>query len=132
MSAIALPVWATSQHRMDARSAQGVFISMQRRARVLAVERGEGMRFNVSLSGDSIWITSSTGTEESLSLLREFNADITELGGSDVGEHTICMSPRGFAQRACNSFSGSKVIVLSVGKHEESLRMLPLGQVEVL
>ena len=132
MSGIAFPLWASSQHRLNARSAQSVFVSMQRRARVLAVERGESVRFNVSFPGDSVWITSSTGTEESMSLQREFDADITPASGTDTGEHWICMGPRGFASRTCNSFSGTQEMVFTVGSHEERVRVLPLGQVEIL
>lgn len=132
MSGIALPLWSASQHRLDARSAQGVFISMQRRARVLALERGETVRFNVSFPGDSVWITSSAGTEESVSLSREFKADMTPGSGTDTGEEWICMGARGFAVRTCNSFTGTREVVFTVGTKEERVRVFPLGQVEVL
>lgn len=132
MSGIAFPIWSSLQHRLDARSAQGVFVSMQRRARVLALERGETVRLNVSFPGDSVWITSSAGTEESMSLLREFNADMAPASGSDTGEQWICMGARGFAVRTCNSFTGAQEVVFTVGAHEERVRVLPLGQVEAL
>lgn len=129
MSSVAFPIWASSQHRQDAQSARGVFMSMQRRARIMAVERGETVRFNVSLEGDSIWITSSNGTEESVSLAREYDADIQSGADSD---HWICMGPRGFANQACNSFTGTRTVRFQVGRHEYSARVLPLGQVEAL
>lgn len=132
MSAIAFPVWSTSKHRLDVRSAQGVFMSMQRRARVLAVERGERVRFNLSFPGDSIWITSSNGTEESVSLQREWGVNMVTGSGADTGEHWICNGARGFADRSCNSFSGSQVVRFELGEHLERVRVLPLGQVEAL
>lgn len=132
MAGIALPVWSTASHSLDARSAQGVFISMQRRARVIAVERGEAVRFNMSFAGDSVWITSPAGTEESVSLARQFDADIAPASGSDTGEHWICMNPRGFASRSCNSFTGSLEVIFTAGAHQERVRILPLGQVEAL
>ena len=132
MSSIAFPVWARSQQKLDVRSAQGVFMSMQRRARVLAVERGESVRFNVSFPGDSIWITSSSGTEESMSLAREFGINMVPNSGGDTGEHWICNGARGFADRSCNSFSGSQIVRFELGEHLERVRVLPLGQVEAL
>lgn len=132
LSGIAIPVWSSSQHALGARSAQGVFISMERRARVLAVERGTPVRFNVSFPGDSVWITIGGATEESMSLARQFNANITPTSGTDTGEHWICLGPRGFASRSCNSFTGSLEVVFTVGTKQEHVRVLPLGQVEAL
>jgi len=116
---------STPRNSYSVGSAERVFGGLHARARSLAVETGEIARLHVDMAGDSVWISSGGDRVDSVDFRDRFNVDIRGESSTLV----ICMNPRGFAERNCNSFASAQRISFVRGGHVRSIQILPLGQV---
>ncbi len=107
------------------RQARNVFVGMAARARAQAIESGRTAVLQVSLEGDSAFVRIGDRVVERVHFKRELEVD---LEGS-AGTVRLCMTPRGYADPACNSFSSVVTLTFVAGRHSESVDILPLGQI---
>lgn len=107
------------------RQARNVFVGMAARARAQAIESGRTAVLEVSLEGDSAFVRIGTRVVERVHFRRELEVG---LEGS-TGTLRLCMTPRGYADPACNSFGSVVKLTFMAGAHSESVDILPLGQI---
>jgi prepilin-type N-terminal cleavage/methylation domain-containing protein len=113
-------VWSDIQ----AREAVGVFHGLVSRARAQAIESGMPTMLLADIAGDSAMIVANGAIAETIRF-GELGVDIQAAGGNV----RICMTPRGFANPNCNSFSSPLKIVFLRGTKADTMEILPLGQV---
>lgn len=120
--------------RMGVSSARSNFMSLNAQARSFAVERGVVVRLIVDPEANVVRVeTGPAGAPVVLNridLQREFGVDIQVPAGalSPAGTLVLCMTPRGIANTACNSFAGATRLTFVRGDREARLDLLPLGQ----
>ena len=113
-------VWS----EIAAREAGDVFHAMVSRTRAQAIESGMPALLYTDLSGDSVMIIAGGRIVETVRFA-EMGVDIQAPGVNP----RICMTPRGFANTACNSFSSPLKIAFVRGAESDTVEVLPLGQV---
>ncbi|NJD18213.1 MAG: prepilin-type N-terminal cleavage/methylation domain-containing protein [Gemmatimonadetes bacterium] len=123
LTSIALTGFGTARGRFAVRGARNTFASLQARARAAAIEGGTITRLIVYTGGDSVAIVRNGVRLESVHFRNEFNVDVR--AASDI---TLCMSPRGYAADACNSFTTPVTVTFAANADTASVRILPLGQ----
>jgi prepilin-type N-terminal cleavage/methylation domain-containing protein len=106
-------------------AAQSAFESLHARARAHAIERGTPVRLNVDGSGDSVWLETDSTQLEMVDFKETFGVDLQGYPTDDV---TLCMSPRGFADTSCNTFSSLGAAFFMAGDELLWAAFLPLGQ----
>jgi prepilin-type N-terminal cleavage/methylation domain-containing protein len=109
--------------RTAARSARNSFAALHARTRATAIEMGTTVQLNVDRDADSVWIQRGTTRVETVVFGGELGVDIQ---GS--GTVRLCMNPRGFAETACNSFSGSETLVFAAGTDTAGVQLREMGQ----
>lgn len=128
LTGIAVSSLSGVQGRIAVRGARSSFQSLHARARVQAIELGRTVRLNVDPVGDSVWISTSTETLQTVHFDDEFNVDI-QLRTSALLR--ICMTSRGFADTDCNSYTSTEPIAFRRGDDASFLSVLILGSVVV-
>jgi hypothetical protein len=98
---------------------------MLARTRAQAIEGGARTALLVDTRGDSIMILAGGNITENIRVGPEMGVDIQP----DVGVARICMTPRGFADPDCNSFSSTLTLTFNRGSKQEQVEVLPMGQV---
>lgn len=124
LTSIALSSWGNARGRAQARSARTTFAAVHARARAQAIERGATVRMLVDVAGDSVALVSGGLTLERIQFGGELNVDLQ----SSVGAVRLCMSPRGYADTSCNSFSTPVTITFRRSADTASVTLLPMGQ----
>jgi prepilin-type N-terminal cleavage/methylation domain-containing protein len=124
LTSIALSSYGKAQGRFAVQGARNTFVSLHARARATAIERGSTVRLAVYVAGDSVMVTSGAATLEKVRFGDELHVDIR----STSGDLLICMSPRGYADMACNNFSTSVIVTFWQNADSASVKVLPLGQ----
>lgn len=124
LASIAMSGYARVQSRLAVRSARDTFASLHSRARAHAVERGVAARFNVDASGDSVWISSGGTRIDGLDFRSAMGVDIR----SSPSSVTLCMTPRGYADPGCNSFTSTVTFSFAQGAESTTLSLRTLGQ----
>jgi type II secretory pathway pseudopilin PulG len=125
LTSIAMNSLQGVQGRAAARQARQVFVALHARTRATAIERGEIVRLNIAKTGDSIWMLRGTTVVEKLHLNQELGVDI-----EGTGTVTLCMSPRGYAETACNSFTSTQTIVFAAGGDTAGVQLQTMGQLK--
>ncbi|MFO8174886.1 MAG: type II secretion system protein [Longimicrobiales bacterium] len=126
LTSMAVKGFGATSTALAARQARNVFSSMAARARAQAIESGMTTVLIASVAGDSVMIQGQGGNiVENVRFREELNVDIR----STVSEFRICMSPRGFADTNCNSFSSALEVSFVAGTNTETIEILPLGQI---
>lgn len=115
---------ATSSH-LSARQARNVYNGMVARARAQAIESGFTTLVVANIPGDSVWIFANGRVVENVRFAEEMGVDIQSASGTV----RLCMSPRGYANTDCNSFSSTVKMTFAQGAEAESIEILPLGQI---
>ncbi len=127
---IAVNSFGGVQARNSVRSAEAAFRSLHGQARAFAVERGERVVFVVDSGQNQVslvaWRDGAPDTLRSRNFVSEFNTQIE----SQPSLVELCMSPRGFGEVACNSFTSPARVIFTRAGEERALRLLPLGQVD--
>lgn len=125
LTSVALRGFGVVVSQIATNDARRSFAAMQARARANALERGEVSRLRVDPTGDSVWITGSSGTIERVNFATSREVDIQS---SEAGITTLCINPRGFGDIRCNSFDANTVDLTFVqGGQSAAVRILPLG-----
>jgi prepilin-type N-terminal cleavage/methylation domain-containing protein len=125
LAGIAMQSFQGVQGRAAARQAKNVFVSLHARTRANAIERGQIVKLNIDKTGDSVWISRGTTLVEKVHFNGELGVDIQ---GS--GSLTLCMSPRGYAETACNNFTSTQNVVFAAGGDTALVQMLTMGQLK--
>lgn len=115
------------ENRTATRQARNVFAGLHARARAHAIEFGTRTLFVVDVAGDSAWISRNDTTLETMRFADQFGVHLT---ASDT-RYTLCMSPRGYADTSCNSFTTSASVTFERADESMTATMLPLGQLEM-
>lgn len=128
LAAVAVNTFTSVQPRMATRSADSGFQTLHAQARAYAVERGTRTRFVVDAGQNRVSVFVGVGADEelvrSVDFLSAYNVEI-DAAGSPV---QLCMSPRGFGEVGCNSFTNAADVTFRRAGESRSVRILPLGQ----
>jgi prepilin-type N-terminal cleavage/methylation domain-containing protein len=114
----------TAADRTGIRSAAREITAFGARARAVSIERGQRVRLHFDMAGDSVWIATPT---ETLDVIRfaEQGVDLRSVRTSA----SLCMTPKGYADIDCNSFTGPLYVLLERGAEHLDMTVLPLGQI---
>jgi prepilin-type N-terminal cleavage/methylation domain-containing protein len=123
LTGIALTGYGNAKSRFAVRGARNTFVAVHARARAAAIEGGTTARLHVFPGGDSVTVVRGGVTLESINFRDVFGVDVQASGNL-----RLCMSPRGFADTACNSFSSAEALGFRAGPDEAGVQILPLGQ----
>lgn len=127
LTSIAIASIGAVQSRTAVRQARNAFAALHARTRAQAIEFGTTTRLQVDIEGDSAWITRNDTTLETIWFSEEFEVDLR----SPSAGYTLCMSPRGYADTDCTSFTGAAVVTFRQGPDSMTATMLPLGQLQM-
>jgi prepilin-type N-terminal cleavage/methylation domain-containing protein len=131
LAAVAYNSLGGVQARIAVRSAQSNFLSMHAHTRALAVERGAPMRLVADAGGQVVRIEVGCAGGGDVLESRDFASSYgvsVEMEGEILG---LCMTPRGFALPASNTFGQEGRIEFVRGPHSSAVVLLPLGQAVV-
>ena len=115
------------QSRTAVRQSRNAFAALHARARAHAIEFGTTTTFEVDLGGDSAWITRNDTILERVEFREGFGVDLR----SSATRYKLCMSPRGYADTGCTTFTGAATVTFSQGADSMTATMLPLGQLQM-
>lgn len=139
LTSIALAQFQNVQARFAVEGAKQMYMTLHQRARSRSVEMGETVLLFVHPLGDSAYIfTPSMPVAERVSDVTRFdeqlNVDIRTPGDVNV---TICMTPRGYADYNCGSYTNFGVtgtfadtvrFQFWLNADSASVLVLPMGQ----
>jgi len=125
LMSMAVKAFGATSSSAATRQARNVFNGMVARTRAHAIESGWTTMLVANVPGDSVWIFSNGKVVENVRFSEEMGVDI-QAPGTTV---RICMSPRGYANTACNSFKTSTKMAFVQGSESEVVEILPLGQI---
>lgn len=125
LMSMAVKAFGATSSRLSARQARNVFNGMVARTRAHAIESGWNTLLVANIPGDSVWIFANGRVVENVRFGEEMGIDIQ---ASSVTVR-ICMSPRGYANTSCNSFSSPVKMAFVQGAESETIEILPLGQI---
>lgn len=123
LTSIAMTGYGNAKGRFAVRGARNTFVSVHARARAAAIEGGATTRLHVFPTGDSVTVVRGGVTLESVNFKNVFGVDVQASGNL-----TLCMSSRGFADTACNSFSSPATLNFRFGADGAAIEILPMGQ----
>lgn len=116
-------VGLVSSH-ISAREARNVFQGMVARTRAQAIESGLPTVLIADAVGDSVMVLAGGRIVENVHFGQEMGIDIQ----TEAARTQLCMTPRGFANTTCNSFSSPLRMTFVRGSESETILILPLGQ----
>lgn len=119
---------ASLEPRYAVAQARDGLMVLHAEARAQAIESGSVVRLNVDSRGDSAWLTRHDTT---LAVTRFVVEHGVELAASRPVV-SLCMSPQGYSDMACNSFEGPVSFAFRRGPDVVRAVLLPLGQLEVV
>jgi prepilin-type N-terminal cleavage/methylation domain-containing protein len=120
---VALSTSGPALDRMSVTSARTTFAALHARARARAVERGRTVSLFVDPATDSAWVYDNDEVVEAIAFGTASGIDVT--AGSRL---ELCLSPRGYADRDCNSFSSAVEVGFARNGASASVELRPLGQ----
>lgn len=126
LTAIVVVGFGSMRGGMTVSSARSTFLTMHAATRSLAVERGTSMRLVVNSVTGTMTIEEGCGGGGTVVQTETVDAAIHFKSGTSLA---LCMTPRGFADPAGNSFESEGYLAFTVGSHTAELTILPLGQV---
>lgn len=126
LTTIAIDTFGPAQSRFAAGSARQTFAALHARARAHAIERGIRTDFRVDVAGDSVWIEAGGSRVDGLDFGSARDIDLR----SSSSTLRLCMSPRGFADLSCNSFTNPVVIEFVQGGGSRIVTLQPIGQIQ--
>ena len=126
LTSIALSQYGNAQSRFAVRGARNTFVSLHARARATAIERGTTVVLFIDSSADSaaVRITGAGTIVEAIHFRDDFNVDLQ----SSPAAIRLCMTPRGYADDSCNSFSSAVKVGFFFNADSTTVEILPLGQ----
>jgi len=127
LASIAMASFGSVQSRTAVRQSRNAFAALHARARAQAIEFGTTTLLEVDVGGDSAWISRNDTILERIDFSQDFDVDIR----SSTTRYTLCMSPRGYADTECTSFTGLAAMTFAQGVDSMTATMLPLGQLQM-
>lgn len=127
LTSIAMNSFGGVQSRMAVQSARNTFASYHARARAQAIERGVQVVVRVDVAGDSLWLTMDGDRIDGFDFVGQMNVDVQSSASNPI---KVCLTPRGFADSDCNSFSSTITVTFAQAGHSSELEIWPLGQVK--
>jgi len=124
LAAIVIKEVGPASSRASAHQARNVFVGMAARARAHAIERGQMTHLVVDAQADSVSIVAGGDVLETVHFRGSMGIDIR----APSAETRVCMTPRGFAEPSCNSFSSAIKMEFVRGTKSRAIEILPLGQ----
>ena len=124
LTGIALVSFGNSAGRFSVQGARNTLISLHARTRATAIERGETAKLFIDFSADTAAVVRADTIIARIDFMHEFNVDAR----SSSSTLTLCMSPRGYADESCTSFSSIQTIRMVLNADSTTLQLLPLGQ----
>jgi hypothetical protein len=121
---MAIKGFGTVSSQLSAREARNIFQGMMARTRAQAIEEGARTLLLADTRGDSVMIFAGGGIAEKIHFGREMGVDIQP----EMGVVRVCMTPRGYADPDCNSFSSTVKLQFIRGSKREEIQILPMGQ----
>jgi prepilin-type N-terminal cleavage/methylation domain-containing protein len=112
---------------LSVKSARGAVMALHARARAHAVERGTMVRLVIDPATDVVSLVDGTDVIETVDLHDTRGIDLTA-----SAPITLCMTPRGFADSDCNSFSSAVTFGLERGGVISRIKLRPLGQLVII
>ena len=125
LMSMAVKTFGATSSSLAARQARNVFNGMVARARAQAIESGWTTVLVASIPGDSAWVFANGKVVENIRFGEEMGVDIR----ATATTVRLCMSPRGYANTSCNSFSSPMKMAFVQGGQSETIEILPLGQI---
>lgn len=132
LTGMAFSTFSGLQTRFAVRGAKVMYATLHQRARSRAVELGETVIFFVDTVGDSAYIVSNGVTTDVTRFAEQMDVDLR----ASQSTYFLCMTPRGYADYECGSYTGSftattnSMIRLEFwrGADSTSVIVLPMGQ----
>ena len=124
LSQMAVKGFGHVRNQVSAREARTVFGAMVARTRAQAIESGQRTLLIADSQGDSVMIFANGGVVETIRFGKDLGIDIQ----GPPGMTRICMTPRGYANPDCNSFSSPIKLAFVSGSKSDTVEVLPLGQ----
>jgi DhnA family fructose-bisphosphate aldolase class Ia len=124
MTSIPLKGFGILANQLSTREARGMFQGLVSRTRAQAIESGMPTMLIADARGDSVMVLANGRVVENVRFGEELGVDIQ-------APHTlvrICMTPRGFANPDCNSFSSAIKMAFVRGPKTNTIEILPMGQ----
>jgi len=125
LSQMAIKGFGYVRNQVSAREARTVFGAMVARTRAQAIESGQRTLLIADAQGDSVMILANGGVVETIRFGKDLGIDIQ----GPPGMTRICMTPRGYANPDCNSFSSPIKLAFVQGPKSDTVEVLPLGQI---
>jgi prepilin-type N-terminal cleavage/methylation domain-containing protein len=125
MTSMALKGFGMVANQFAAREARGVFQGMVARTRAQAIESGFTTMLIADAQGDSVMVWANGRIVENVRFREELGVDIQAYQPLT----RICMTPRGFANPDCNSFSSTIKMAFVRGPKTNTIEILPMGQI---
>ena len=125
LMSMAVKGFGATSSNLATRQARTVYNGMVARARAQAIESGFLTLVVANIPGDSVWIFANGQVVENVRFSEEMGVDIR----ASSPTVRLCMSPRGYANLDCNSFTSVMKMSFVQGAEEESIEILPLGQI---
>lgn len=125
LTSMAVKGFGNTSSKMATRQARNVFNGMAARARAHAIESGSRALLIADARGDSVVLIVGGVVVENIRFSAEMGVDIQ----TSTPLTRICMTPRGFADPDCNSFSSVVTMAFVQGAQTETIEILPLGQI---
>lgn len=111
---------------ISTRSSKEALVTLQAVARARAVERGMTAKLIVHVADSRAYVIQNDTVRRSVNLLTEFGVT---LSSESVDSLILCMSPKGYADMDCGSFSTAVTLGLTQGGSTRSVTILPMGQI---
>jgi len=111
---------------LSTRSSREALVALKAVARARAVERGTTAKLIIHMTDDRAYVIQNDTVRRSINFLTEFG--VTVSAGS-VDSLVLCMSPKGYADLDCNSFTTAVTVGLTQGGSTRSVTILPMGQI---
>ena len=124
---LAVRATAPVQDSLSVDSARGAIVALHARARAHAVARGTMVQLVVDPTTDRVSVYDGTDPIETVDLRNTRGIDI--VADAPI---KLCMTPRGFADTNCNSFTSAVTVALNRGGATSEMKLRPMGQIVIL
>lgn len=124
LTTIALTSYKHAQGHIAVRGARDRFASLEAHARAQAIQAGSIVRIVVDVAGDSVSLWQNGSNLNETIHYADDHVDLT----SSVGDFTLCMNSRGYADTSCNTFPNAATLTFWQNADSTAVEILPLGQ----
>ena len=108
------------------RPSKEALVTLQAVARARAVKRGMTAKMILHVADGRAYVIQNDTVRRSINLLTEFGVTVS---AESVDSLIVCMSPKGYADLDCGSFSTAITLVLTQGGSTRVVTILPMGQI---